>query len=91
MIPLSNCLECNKCLWDEIPITQPKKGDLCVCIFCGYPMEFDKYLKLIRCSNLTDEIKIMSAVINFLNLNNANPFRGDPDKYNIKNKIIPYH
>lgn len=89
MIPKSKCLDCKKDLWDDLPPYQPKKGDSCVCIFCGCMMEFNKVLKLIHPKELTHQMKEISTIIKFLNYSKANPFNGDPDKFKIKNLLLP--
>lgn len=91
MIPKSQCLECNQDLWDESPPFQPKKGDSLICIFCGCMMEFGNKLKFIKADKITQEMKESSALIKFLNAMKANPFNGDPDRYNVRTVLVTTH
>ena len=88
MIPKSNCIECKKILWDDLPSFQPKKGNLAICVFCGCIMEFDHKLILVQASYKTQIAKENSTLIKLLNRFRANPFNGDEDKFNIRNTMF---
>lgn len=90
-IPRSKCLECKKYLWDDIPPIQPQRGCPVICVFCGCMMEFGKKLQLTTNKKITKEMNEASSIIKFLNATKSNPFNGDPDKFNIKNLLLPSH
>ena len=60
-------------LFDDNPPVQPKEGDHAVCVYCGFPMEFDKNLKLKKPRKVTEEMKQAQKFIKFLNFLNINP------------------
>ncbi len=91
MIPKSKCLECKKYLWDDLPPVQPKNGDKAICIFCGCMMEFNKKLQLLPLKKITPETQEASTLIKLLNMAKANPFNGEPDRFKVKNILLPSH
>ncbi len=65
MIPKSECLNCQKLLWDNEPDKKPEDGMCAICVFCGEVMQFDKDLNLIHVDELLipKEVKILSALV----------------------------